>query len=445
METIMNKSVLDARSLEELEERWHSLSDEERLGYFNALPHPEAEELFLDLPAAEQAEIIRSMSTFDKRAWIRLLEPDDAADLVQEFSKSEQDELLSLLDTATKQEVIALMAYAEDVAGGLMNPRYARLRPDMTAGESLRYLHRQSRAQAELISYAYVVDANHRLLGTISFRDLCSGKMHQVVTELMETEPVTVSDQMDQEEISRLFAETNLIALPVVDKDGYMKGIVTIDDIVDVVDEEATEDIQKMGGSEALGAPYLRVKLLPMVQKRGGWLVVLFLSEMLTATAMGYFEKEIAKAVVLALFVPLIISSGGNSGSQATTLVIRAMALGEVDMRDFWRIAGRELIIGVILGILLGTVGFFRIFIWQTFGITNYGGHFILIATTILCSLVGVVSWGTVTGALLPFLLKACGTDPATASTPFIATLVDVTGLIIYFSTASVILHGTLL
>jgi len=441
----MNNSVLDAKSLLELEERWHALSDQERLTYFNALPRLEAEELFLDLTAAEQAEIIRTMSTFDKRAWIRLLEPDDAADVVQETPKEGQEELLSLLDPATRQEVTALLVYAEDVAGGLMNPRYARLRPDMTAGEALRYLHRQSRAQAELISYAYVLDADQHLLGTVSFRDLCIGKMTQSVSELMTTDMVTVSDHMDQEEISRLFAETDLMAIPVVDNEGHMKGIVTIDDIVDVVDEEATEDIQKLGGSEALGAPYLRVKLLPMVNKRGGWLVVLFLSEMLTATAMGYFEKEIAKAVVLALFVPLIISSGGNAGSQATTLVIRAMALGEVDMRDFWRIAGREAIIGIILGFLLGTVGFFRIVLWQTTGLTNYGVHYLLIAATILCSLIGVVAWGTVTGAILPFVLRACHTDPATASTPFVATLVDVTGLIIYFSTASVILHGTLL
>jgi magnesium transporter len=261
----------------------------------------------------------------------------------------------------------------------------------------------------------------------------------------MKPELITVSDQMDQEEIGHIFAESDLMALPVVDAEGHMKGIVTIDDIVDVVSEEATEDIQKLGGSSALDAPYMRTKLIPMVGKRGGWLTVLFMSEMLTATAMGYYEKEIAKAVVLALFVPLIISSGGNAGSQATTLVIRAMALGEVELSDIWKVAGREFITGVVLGCILGIVGLMRITLWQTFHITDYGPHYMLVALTIFCSLIGVVCWGTVAGATLPFILRACRTDPATASTPFIATLVDVTGLIIYFTTASIVMRGTLL
>jgi magnesium transporter len=260
----------------------------------------------------------------------------------------------------------------------------------------------------------------------------------------METELVRASDQTDQEELGRLFAEHNLMAVPVVDAENKMKGIVTIDDIVDVFEEEATEDIQKMGGSEVLGAPYLRVGLAGMIRKRAPWLTILFISEMFTTTAMGYFENEIAKAVVLAVFVPLIISSGGNAGSQASTLVIRAMALGEVQLRDWWRVAGREVVAGLLLGLILGTVGLIRVLLWQQW-FNSYGPHAVLIALTIFTSLIGIVAWGTLTGALLPFILRACKVDPATASTPFVATLVDVTGLVIYFTTASVILRGTLL
>ncbi len=441
----MEKSTVETKVMLTLQERWSKLDDDERAVFFAGLPRDQAEDLFLDFDSDEQAEIMRRISPAERRSWIRLLEPDDAADLIQESNRDEQESLLSLLDIATRNEVTALLAYAEDVAGGLMNPRFARLRADMSAAEAIHYLQRQSRLQAELISYGYVVDADQKLLGLVSFRDLCAGNPKQHVSDLMNTDVITVSEHTDQEEISRLFAESDLMAIPVVDSEGRMKGIITIDDIVDVVHEEATEDIQKMGGSEALGAPYLRVRLSSMFKKRGGWLIILFLSEMLTATAMGFFEKEIAKAVVLALFIPLIISSGGNAGSQATTLVIRAMALGEVTMRDLPRVAGREIIVGLLLGCLLGAVGFLRIVVWQWGGFTGYGEHYLLIASTICCSLIGVVGWGTLAGAILPFILRACGTDPATASTPFVATLVDVTGLIIYFTTANVILHGTLL
>lgn len=441
----MDKPAVDARPIAMIEDSWSELSDEERTQFFQKLPRDEAEELFFELSPEEQASLIGAMSQADRRSWIRLLEPDDVADIIQATDEKQQTELLDLLDTATRNEVIALLAYAEDVAGGLMSPRFAKLRPGMTVDEAVSYLQRQSREQAELIAYAYVVDSDQKLRGAVSFRDLCLAPRAQHVEDVMETDIISVSDQMDQEEIGRIFGEEDLFAIPVVDSDGHMKGIVTMDDIVDVVHEEATEDIQKMGGSEALGAPYLRVKMAPMVRKRAGWLLVLFVSEMLTATAMGYYEKEIAKAVVLALFVPLIISSGGNAGSQATTLVIRAMALNEVRLNHFWRVAGRELIIGIILGCTLGLVGFLRITLWQKFGLSDYGAHFMMVAMTIFFSLIGVVAWGTVMGAILPFILRWCKTDPATASTPFVATLVDVTGLVIYFTTASIILRGSLL
>jgi magnesium transporter len=260
----------------------------------------------------------------------------------------------------------------------------------------------------------------------------------------MRTDVVTVTDQQDQELVSKVLADHHLVAVPVVDSEGRMKGIVTFDDIVDVVREEATEDIQRIGGMEALDAPYMRIGFWHLMRKRGGWLSALFLGELLTATAMGFYEKEIARAVVLALFVPLIISSGGNSGSQATTLVIRAMALGEVRIRDWWRVIRRELGAGLVLGSLLGSIGFLRIIVWQKFS-PLYGEHYVLIALTVAASLIGVVTFGTLAGSLLPFVLRSLKFDPASASAPFVATLVDVTGLLIYFSVASVILRGTLL
>jgi magnesium transporter len=249
---------------------------------------------------------------------------------------------------------------------------------------------------------------------------------------------------MDQEAVARLVATHRLLAVPVLDKERRLEGIVTVDDVVEVVEEEASEDIQKFGGMEALDAPYMQITFWNMVKKRAGWLAILFVGEMLTATAMGYFEEEIAKAVVLALFVPLIISSGGNSGSQATTLVIRAMAMGEVRLRDWWRIVRRELSTGFVLGAVLAVIGAMRILLWQAIW-KRYGDHFIVVALTVACSLVGVVTFGTLAGSMLPFILRKCGLDPASASAPFVATLVDVTGLVIYFTVASVIMHGVLL
>jgi magnesium transporter len=278
----------------------------------------------------------------------------------------------------------------------------------------------------------------------VSFRQLFEAPGSMKVRDLMQTEVVTVSEQMDQEDVGLLFAKHSLLAIPVVDADGHMKGVVTVDDIVDVVQEEATEDIQKIGGMEALDEPYLDIGLFRMIRKRAGWLSALFISETLTATAMGYYEHEIARAVVLALFIPLIISSGGNSGSQASTLVVRAMALGEVRLRDWWRVMRREWAAGLALGAILGMIGLLRILLWPTRA-TLYGEHYVLVAITVACSLVGVVLWGTISGSMLPLIMRRLGFDPASASAPFVATLVDVTGLVIYFTMASVILHGTLL
>ena len=431
-------------SVSDLKEAWTLLVPSDRLESFRALERTQAEDFFLTLSAHDQAELLLGLPPAERRSWIRLLAPDDAADLVQEVPVEEREGLLSLLDEPTRQDVNGLLAYAEDDAGGLMSPRYARLRPDMTVDEAITYLRRHAAERAETLTYAYVLSPDHRLLGVVSYRDLITAKPDQKIETIMRTNLVTVPEQMDQEELSRLFATHRFLAFPVVDPEGRMKGIVTLDDIVDVVREEATEDIQKIGGTAALDAPYLRVGIGHMIRKRAGWLAVLFLGESLTATAMGYFEAEIARAVVLALFVPLVISSGGNSGSQATTLVIRAMALGEVKLRDWWRVMHREILSGLGLGAILAAIGIGRILLWQSLFHT-YGTHAFLIAMTVASSLVGVVLWGSLVGSMLPFALRRFGLDPATASAPFVATLVDVTGLIIYFSMAKVILSGTLL
>src|SRR5882724_6065737 len=325
-------------SAAELDEAWRLLSRADRVEGFTLLPRTEAEEFLLGLSPKDQAELILDLPPAERRLWVRLLEPDDAADLLQAVPLAERESLLGLLDAPTRKEVKALAAYAEDEAGGLMNPRFARVRPDMTVDEAVSYLRKLARQKLGTFSYAYVLDEQQKLLGVISLRELFVSGGERKVREAMQTGLVTLQEDVPQEQVSRVFAETDLMAIPVVDVEGRMKGVVTVDDVVDVVQEEATKDIQKFGGMEALDAPYLEIGFASMVRKRAGWLAILFLSETLTATAMGYFEHEIARAVVLALFIPLIISSGGNSGSQASTLVVRAMALGEVRLRDWWRV-----------------------------------------------------------------------------------------------------------
>ncbi len=428
---------------EDLRSAWPVLSPEERVEGIQLLARQDAEDFFLSLPAREAAELILALPAEERRMWLRLAAPDDVADMLQETPADRRDSLLGLLDEPTRNDVRGLLAYAEDEAGGLMNPRYARVRPTMTVDEAISYLRKQARGRLETIYYVYAIDEAQRLVGVVSLKQLFAARPEATVRDVMRIDFVSVPEHMDQEVVSHLFARYDLLAIPVVDE-GRMKGIITIDDVVDVVQEEGTEDIQKFGGMGALDAPYLRTSFGRIVRKRAGWLSALFLGEMLTATAMAHFQTEIAKAVVLALFVPLIISSGGNSGSQASTLVIRAMALGEVKLRDWWRVIRRELAAGVVLGTVLGAIGFLRILVWQA--VTPiYGSHALLIAVTILLSLIGVVTFGTITGSMLPFLLRRLRLDPATASAPFVATLVDVSGLLIYFSVAALVLRGTLL
>jgi magnesium transporter len=431
-------------TLDDLREAWDLLDVEDRLAGFRALERTEAEDFFLSLRSRDQAELLLELPNPERRSWLRLLAPDDAADVVQEAPRDEWPDLLALLDEPTRREVSALLAYAEDDAGGLMSPRYARVRPDQTIDEAIAYLRRQARERPESLYYAYVLDQEQRLLGVVSFRELFGALPNQKVADVMRTKLVSVHEDMDQEEVAKMFDLHHFAALPVLDAQGAMKGIVTADDIVDVVREEATEDIQKMGGSEALDAPYLDVGFFSMIKKRAGWLAALFVGEMLTASAMGRYETEIARAVVLALFVPLVISSGGNCGSQATTLVIRAMALGEVRLRDWWRVVRREFFSGLVLGLILAPIGVIRVLVWESIFHT-YGPHAGALALTVGVALVGVVMWGTLVGSMLPFLLRRLKFDPASASAPFVATIVDVTGLVIYFTAAQIILRGKLL
>ncbi len=423
----------------ELRASWPGLTPHDRLDVFRHGDRLATHDLFLALPSADQAAVLSSMETVERRLWFRLLPPDDAADLIQELAPEEREPFLNLLDPTTRGEVRALLAYAEDDAGGLMSPRFARLRPDMTVVEAIRYLQRQAREKVETIYYAYVLDQEQRLLGVVSFRDLFTAAPDRPIVDVMRKEVVTVSDTLDQEAVAKLIAQHDLQAVPVVDAEGRVKGIVTVDDIVDVIRHEATEDIQKLGGMEALESPYFRTGLLEMVRKRAGWLTLLFVGEMLTTTAMARYEDDIAQAVVLALFVPLIISSGGNTGSQASTLIIRAMALGEVGLGDWWRVVRREVGAGLVLGSLLATLGLLRIVVGQAvFG--NYGAEWLGVAATVSTSLVGVVTWGTLVGSMLPFAIRRAGFDPASASAPFVATLVDVSGLVLYFSVGQVFL-----
>jgi magnesium transporter len=428
----------------ELYEAWTVLSLEERVEGFEYLSRDDADDFFLQLSARDRAQLLSALPIGERRLWMRLLAPDDAADLIQEAPVEERENMLSLLDEATRREVKGLLDYAEDEAGGLMNTRYSRLRTDMTVDEAISYLRRDARAREKTVYYVFVVDAQEHLLGVVSFRDLLVVPGDKLVRDIMRTEVISAPEDLDQEALSKLFMRHHLLMMPVVDAEGRIKGVVNLNDIVDVVQEEATEDIQKLGAVQTLQEPYLQVPLLRMIRKRAGWLAALFLGEMLTATAMGQFEAEIARAVVLALFVPLIISSGGNSGSQATTLVIRAMALGELRIRDWWRVIRREVVTGLGLGLILASIGLVRILLWQ--GLFDaYGEHYFLVALTVALSLVGVVLWGAVAGSILPFILRGLGFDPASASAPFVATLVDVTGLVIYFTIAAAVLHGTLL
>lgn len=425
--------------VELLLEQWPAMPAQERRESFSHLSRTDAEELFFRLNTHDQAELVEGLPTLEKRSWIRLLAPDDVADLIQELGAGFKEEGLSMLDPQTRREVTALLAYAEDIAGGLMSSRFVRLRPDMSVDEAISYLRIQSKTQVETIYYAYVTENDNTLMGVVSFRELFQVAPNRMVRDIMKTDLVKVGVNLDQEMIAKIFSQHELMAIPVIDEWNHMKGIVTFDDVQSVVQEEATEDIQKLGAVEALEAPYMKTDFFELIRKRAGWLTILFFGEMFTATAMTFFKDDIVRAVVLSLFIPLIISSGGNAGSQASTLIIRAMALGEIRLRDWLRVLIREIFAGAFLGLILGSLAFLRIYTWPNRE-ALYGANYHLLAWTVAASVLGVVLWGTISGSMLPFVLRRIRLDPATASAPFVATLVDVTGLVIYFTLASLLL-----
>lgn len=396
----------------------------------------------LDLPT--QKTIIRELQPITTASLLNELPADDRTDFLEELPSNVVRELIKLLDPEERKITLSLLGYPENSIGRLMTPDYVYVYPWNTIEEVFATIRKHGK-DSETINVIYVLNDKGELLDDIRIRDFILNSPDKKVSDLMDERFIALLPDNDQETAAEVFKMNNRVALPVVSKSNKLLGIVTIDDILWVAAEEFSEDMQKMGGTAALNEPYLEIPILKLFKKRIVWLVVLFLGEMLTATAMAYFEDEIAKAVVLALFVPLIISSGGNSGSQASTLIIQAMAVGELTIRDWWRVMRREIISGLLLGSVLGLIGFFRILVWHQFAPQIYGEHWMLIGITVGISLLGVVLWGSLAGSMLALVLKRLGADPAVSSAPFVATLVDVTGLIIYFSVAFSVLHGSLL
>src|SRR5580698_1593672 len=395
----------------------------------------------LDVPT--QKRIIQELPPFTTAELLNDLSADDRTSFLEELPSEVVKELIKTLDPEERKITLSLLGYPEGSVGRLMTPDYIAVQKDWTVREVIDHI-REVGKDSETIDVIYVVDDKGVFIDDVRIREIILANPEKKIEDIIDNRYIALNVNDAQETASEAFKMNNRVALPVLDDRKVLLGIVTIDDVLWITQEEFSEDIQKIGGTEALDEPYLEMPLLKLFRKRIVWLVILFLSEMLTATAMGYFEDEIAKAVVLALFVPLIISSGGNSGSQASTLIIQAMAVGEITLSDWWRVMRREIVSGLLLGSVLGIIGFLRIAIWNMIFHT-YGPHGILFATTIGVALVGVVLWGTLAGSMLPIVLKRFGADPATSSAPFVATLVDVTGLVIYFSVALLIMRGVLL
>ena len=457
------QSLIDARNFTALRELFSEmppadvaeiildLPEDEQVIIFRILPHVLAADVFeyLDVDVDAQQKLLRGMAHEQVVSILNEMSPDDRTALLEELPSAAARQLIRLLTPEERRVAQALLGYPEGSVGRLMTPDLVAVDASWTVREVLDYV-REHGQDSETINVIYVVDDRGKLVDDIRIREFLIKPLETKVSDLMDENFIALNVTDSQEEAVNVFRKYDRTALPVVDSNGVLVGLVTIDDMLDVAEEEATEDIQKFGGMEALDEPYMRIPLWHMVRKRAGWLVILFLGEMLTATAMANYQDEIAKAVVLALFLPLIISSGGNSGSQASTLIIRAMALGEVTLRDWWRVASRELQTGLSLGLILGVIGGVRVAVWSILGEKYfhrelYGPRWPLVAMTVGAALVGVVLWGSLAGSMLPFVLRRLGADPATSSAPFVATLVDVTGLVIYFSIALLIMRGAML
>ena len=408
-----------------------------------------AASVFKILDISQQKDIVKELPSAKTAELLNELPADDRTDFLEELPKAAIRDLIKLLDPEERKITLSLLGYPEDSVGRLMTPDYVYVYQHNTVQDAFETIRKHAK-NSETIDVIYVINEQGELIDDIRIRDVILASPDKTMEEIVDGRVVSLNVQDDQEHASQVFKMNNRVALPVVDDNNILLGIVTIDDMLWVANEEFSEDMQKMGGTEALNEPYLDIPFFTLIKKRAGWLVLLFFGELFTATAMAYFSDELSKALILSIFVPLIISSGGNSGSQASTLIIQAMAVGEVYIEDWWRVMRREILSGLTLGGILGFIGYFRIALWHQLmsrGVIQdiYGEHWSLIGLTVGFSLMGVVLWGTLTGSMLPLVLKKLGADPAVSSAPFVATLVDVTGLIIYFSMAWVFLHGILI
>ena len=423
-----------------------SLPKQEQILLFRILSRRSAKEIFQHLSHDEQEDIIEGIAgnVSQLTELLNDLDPDDRTAFFEELPGGVSQRLIQMMSAEERAIATRLLGYPKDTIGRLMTPEYVAVKPYFTVSQALEHIRKFGR-DSETLNVIYIVDNHWKLIDDIRIKEIILASPEQTIAEISDNRFVALNAYDDKEMAVEVFQDNDRVALPVIDSDGTLLGIVTVDDVMDVIEEEATEDFQKFGGTEGLDLSYTKTSLFEMVKKRSGWLVILFLGEMLTASAMAFFEEEIAKAVVLALFIPLIISSGGNSGSQAASLIIRSLALGELKLRNWWYVMRKEIFSGLLLGSILGIIGFIRILIWQTAGLYNYGDYWIWIGASVALSLVFVVLWGTLSGSMIPMLLKKMGLDPATASAPFVATLVDVTGLIIFFTVAALLLGGKLL
>ena len=413
---------------------------------FRLLPRNPAKEVFQRLSHKEQENIIKDLAANAERlaALLNDLDPDDRTAFFEELPGEVSQRLVQMLPANEQEVANRLLGFPQHSIGRLMTPEFVAVRPQYTVHKALEHIRKYGR-DSETLNVIYVVDENWKLIDDLRIKEIILAAPHQTISELCDGRFIALNADDDQETAVKVFKDHDRIALPVTDGEGTLLGIVTVDDVMDVAEAAHTEDFHKFGGAKGLDLSYTKTPLLELVRKRAGWLVILFLSEMLTASAMGYFDVEISKAVVLALFVPLVISSGGNSGSQAASLIIRSLALDELRLKSWWYVMCKEILSGLMLGAVLGSVGFVRIFVWQETGLYDYGVYWPWVAVSVSVSLVFIVMWGTLTGSMIPFLLKRAGLDPAAASAPFVATMVDVTGLVIYFSVAAVFLSGKLL
>jgi magnesium transporter len=422
----------------EIAELFQGLSDEERVVIFRILPREKAADIFAELDVDVQKTLLSGLGDRQTARLLDEMAADDRTALLEEIPAEAARQLLTLLSKDERDVALSLLGYPEGSVGRLMSPDYLTVHADWKVREVLDHI-RANGQQSDSIDTLYVVDAKGKLVDEISIKQILLASPDEEIASLMNFTFESLDAHADQELAVELFRKYDRPTLPVVDSQGVLLGIVTVDDILDVQEEEVTEDIQKLGGSEALEDPYIKTPVITLIRKRAHWLIILFLGEMLTTSAMAQYEGEIQRAVVLALFVPLIISSGGNSGSQASTIIIRALAVGEIRLRDWLHVFKRELIAGGVLGIILGIVGFLRVVIWSQFS-PIYGEQYMRLALTVLFSLTGVVALGSVSGAMLPFALKRFNLDPATSSAPFVATIVDVAGLVLYFTVAMMFL-----